>query len=177
MRNKYLIIFILISQIYQYLINNQQISFLLGKRFSNLILSKKNKISEKLYSILFPCLFTRNYYIYMFQHFNYSTFAPYLLISLQFLFFHLSTSLSFCPFPLKLSHRSVRLPSNFRQIRGRMAQSFTSVMPYPDGQRGFEFTVQCDFHRTATNAACRAVRRRACVLVRVREDGRKYAAA
>lgn len=88
----------------------------------------------------------------MFQHFNYSTFAPYLLISLQFLFLHLSTSLSFCPFPLKLSHRSVRLPSNFRQIRGRMAQSFTSVMPYPDGQRGFEFTVQCDFHRTATNA-------------------------
>lgn len=101
MRNKYLIIFILISQIYQYLINNQQISFLLGKRFSNLILSKKNKISEKLYSILFPCLFTRNYYIYMFQHFNYSTFAPYLLISLQFLFFSSFNFSLLLPFPLK----------------------------------------------------------------------------
>lgn len=178
MRNKYLIIFILISQIYQYLINNQQISFLLGKRFSNLILSKKTK-SPKNCTVYYFLAFLQEtiIYIYMFQHFNYSTFAPYLLISLQFLFLHLSTSLSFCPFPLKLSHRSVRLPSNFRQIRGRMAQSFTSVMPYPDGQRGFEFTVQCDFHRTATNAACRAVRRRACVLVRVREDGRKYAAA
>lgn len=177
MRNKYLIMFILISQIYQYLINNQQISFLLGKRFSNLILSKKTKSRKIVLYIISLPFYKKLLYIYMFQHFNYSTFAPYLLISLQFLSLHLSTSLSFSPFPLKLSHRSVRLPSNFRQIRGRMAQSFTSVMPYPDGQRGFEFTVQCDFHRTATNAACRAVRRRACVLVRVREDGRKYAAA
>lgn len=66
-----------------------------------------------MYSILFLYLFTRNYYIYdiyMFQHFNHSTFTPYLFSSLQFLFLLLSISFPFSPFPLKLPHRSVRLP-------------------------------------------------------------------
>ena len=36
--------------------------------------------------------------------------------------------------------------------------------------------MQCDFHWTATNAACRVVRH-ACISVRARKDGRKYASA